>query len=56
MAGLSDILDIPNPFPWQGHRNLITNREDSMPEKNRKLVVVIACGLEDEKLSVAWST
>ncbi len=26
-----------------------------MPEKNRKLVVVIACGLEDEKLSVAWS-
>lgn len=26
-----------------------------MPEKTRQLVVVIACGLEDEKMSVAWS-
>lgn len=26
-----------------------------MPEKMRQLVVVIACGLEDEKMSVAWS-
>ena len=26
-----------------------------MPEKKKLLVVVIACGLEDEKMSVAWS-
>jgi len=26
-----------------------------MAEKTRNLVVVIACGLEDEKMSVAWS-
>ncbi len=26
-----------------------------MPEKKRQLVVVIACGLDDEKMSVAWS-
>ena len=26
-----------------------------MPEQTRKLVIVITCGLEDEKMSVAWS-
>jgi predicted peroxiredoxin len=26
-----------------------------MPETKKQLVVVIACGLEDEKMSVAWS-
>jgi predicted peroxiredoxin len=26
-----------------------------MPENKKQLVVVIACGLEDEKMSVAWS-
>ena len=26
-----------------------------MPEETRNLVIVIACGLEDEKMSVAWS-
>jgi predicted peroxiredoxin len=26
-----------------------------MPEKKKQLVVVITCGLEDEKMSVAWS-
>ena len=26
-----------------------------MSEKKRPLVVVVACGLEDEKMSVAWS-
>jgi len=26
-----------------------------MPDKKKHLVVVIACGLEDEKMSVAWS-
>ena len=26
-----------------------------MTEKKRKMVVVITCGLDDEKLSVAWS-
>jgi predicted peroxiredoxin len=26
-----------------------------MAEKKKQLVVVIACGLEDEKMSVAWS-
>jgi hypothetical protein len=26
-----------------------------MSEKKKQLVVVIACGLEDEKMSVAWS-
>ena len=26
-----------------------------MPEEKKKLVVVIACGLEDERMSVAWS-
>lgn len=26
-----------------------------MTEKRKQLVVVIACGLEDEKMSVAWS-
>ena len=26
-----------------------------MSEEKKKLVIVIACGLEDEKMSVAWS-